>query len=171
MDVEDNPTGTGGYTGNAKLTDIENAKMSELVAQGDSYDEEYPQVTFSSTENFRAAMRAADSPKLEVELPVECFQIFGASVRLPLGKAHLNRILTCLDDKVRSLQADKDRFMSNVRYECRVSHWGHIKPFVDFKLKFDDSRVKADGTHNGEGKFIGYRNDEGEIIPFNTRTE
>ena len=166
MDVEDTQTGTGGDTGNANLTDIENAKMSELVARGDSYAEEYPQVTFSSTENFRAAMRTAAGPKLEVELPVECFQIFGASVRLPLGKAHLNRVLAALDEKVRSLQADKDRFMSNVRYECVVSHWTHINPFVAFRLKFDDSRVKADGTHNGEGKFVGYRNDEGEIILF-----
>ena len=40
MDVEDTPTGTGGYTGNANLTDIENAKMSELVARGASYAEE-----------------------------------------------------------------------------------------------------------------------------------
>ncbi len=147
------------YTDNRNLNAIENAKMSALIMQRDGGDDAYPKSRFNTVANFRAAMKNAEWPRLVVELPTECYQIFAPTLRLPLGRNHLNGILKTLESKVEELKKDRDRFMSNVRYEIEVSHWSHMEPHVSFKLHFDDSRVLGD-----EGKYIGYKNEKGETI-------
>jgi len=161
MMTQTSEAGVGGeaYTDNRNLNAIENAKMSALIMQRDSRHDSYPRSIFDTVANFRVAMKNAEWPRLVVELPTEGYQIFAPTLRLPLGRNHLNGILKTLESKVEELKQDKDRFMSNVRYQIEVSHWNHMEPCVSFKLHFDDSRVMGD-----EGKYIGYKNEKGETI-------
>jgi len=168
MEKDTTPTGVGGHTDNNyedndNLSRIENAKMTALVAEADSHNEQYPQATFDTVASFRGAMRVADHPALSVKLPAEAHKIYGAVLALPLGKGHLNTILSQLEAHVVAKEEDNREFMSNVRYTVQVDHWSHRVPEVSFALEFDDSRIRG---APGEG-FIGYINADGDEVLWN----
>tara|TARA_R100000278_G_scaffold50869_1_gene43176 strand:+ start:321 stop:803 length:483 start_codon:yes stop_codon:yes gene_type:complete len=152
-----NNTGVGGDTDNLERN-IQAAKVDALLSLAKKTDSEF-RFTFDSVSDFKAAMKTADHPKVTVCLPAESFAIFGAEFELNLNQRQMFFVLRTLEQHVLTAEMERE-WMSDIRYEVTV--WNGYKgtPKVQFRMHYEDHRVRGEDG----GNYVGYKDADGNTV-------
>ena len=152
-----NNTGVGGDTDNLERN-IQAAKVDALLSLAKKTDSEF-RFTFDSVSDFKAAMKTADHPKVTVCLPAESFSIFGAEFELNLNQRQMFFVLRTLEQHVLTAEMERE-WMSDIRYEVTV--WNGYKgtPKVQFRMHYEDHRVRGEDG----GNYVGYKDADGNTV-------
>ena len=152
-----NNTGVGGDTDNLE-NNIQAVKVDALMSQG-VRDEEFKwKVTFPTVDAFKQAMKVADHPKVTVCLQAESYQIFGADLELNLNQRQMFFVLRTLEKHVLAEEMERE-WMTDIRYEVVVWSGYRSFPKVQFRMHFEDHRVRGD-----DGNYVGYKDADGNTI-------
>ena len=151
-----NITGVGGDTDNIERN-IQAVKVDALLSLANETDCEF-RFTFDSVADFKAAMITAEHPKVTVCLPAEAFSIFGAEFELNLNRKQMFFVLRTLEQHVLTAEMERE-FMTDIRYEVIV--WNPYRgiPKIQFRMRYEDHRVRGD-----DGNYIGYKDADGNTV-------
>tara|TARA_R100000234_G_scaffold67471_1_gene41185 strand:- start:2127 stop:2606 length:480 start_codon:yes stop_codon:yes gene_type:complete len=151
-----NNTGVGGDTDNIERN-IQAVKVDALLSLANKTDSEF-RFTFDTVDDFKAAMMTAEHPKVTVCLPAESFAIWGAEFELNLNRKQMFFVLRTLQQHVLGEEMDKE-WMTDIRYEVIVWNGYRKLPKVQFRMQYEDHRVKGD-----DGKYCGYKDANGNTV-------